>query len=287
MALRTRITDLLGIDHPVVQGGMMWVGRAELAAAVSNARRPRHPHRLTPPPSRRPTICARDRTLPDDDRQTVRGEPHHPALGIAAALCRLSPAIIDMGVTIVETAGHRPGACRGISRRTASPSSTNAPPSATRCPPSGWASRCHFDRRLRMRRPSRGGRHSRPRPDPRRRRQSARADAGERRFRRWPWPRRRARARCRWHQHGQRFCATVEAPIHDAVKQFIVANDERATNLIFRRFHNTGPASPRPASPIASSICRTVPKRRSRTSARWYPARRGGSRSRPATSTRV
>ena len=39
---------------------------------------------------------------------------------------------------------------------------------------------------------------------------------------------------------GTRFCATVEAPIHDAVKQFIVANDERATNLIFRRFHNTG-----------------------------------------------
>ena len=37
MALRTRITDLLGIEHPVVQGGMMWVGRAELAAAVSNA----------------------------------------------------------------------------------------------------------------------------------------------------------------------------------------------------------------------------------------------------------
>ena len=39
---------------------------------------------------------------------------------------------------------------------------------------------------------------------------------------------------------GTRFCATVEAPIHDAIKQFIVANDERATNLIFRRFHNTG-----------------------------------------------
>jgi len=39
---------------------------------------------------------------------------------------------------------------------------------------------------------------------------------------------------------GTRFCATQEAPIHDKVKQFIVANDERATNLIFRRFHNTG-----------------------------------------------
>ena len=37
MALKTRITELLGIEHPIVQGGMMWVGRAELAAAVSNA----------------------------------------------------------------------------------------------------------------------------------------------------------------------------------------------------------------------------------------------------------
>ena len=42
---------------------------------------------------------------------------------------------------------------------------------------------------------------------------------------------------------GTRFCATVEAPIHDAVKQLIVSNDERATNLILRRFHNTGPVA--------------------------------------------
>ncbi len=37
MALKTRFTELCGIEHPIVQGGMMWVGRAELAAAVSNA----------------------------------------------------------------------------------------------------------------------------------------------------------------------------------------------------------------------------------------------------------
>ena len=37
MSIRTRFTDLAGIEHPIVQGGMMWVGRAELAAAVSNA----------------------------------------------------------------------------------------------------------------------------------------------------------------------------------------------------------------------------------------------------------
>jgi nitronate monooxygenase len=39
---------------------------------------------------------------------------------------------------------------------------------------------------------------------------------------------------------GTRFCATVEAPIHENVKRFIVDNDERATHLIFRRFKNTG-----------------------------------------------
>jgi NAD(P)H-dependent flavin oxidoreductase YrpB (nitropropane dioxygenase family) len=37
MALRTRITELLGIQHPIVQGGMQGVGVAELASAVSNA----------------------------------------------------------------------------------------------------------------------------------------------------------------------------------------------------------------------------------------------------------
>jgi nitronate monooxygenase len=39
---------------------------------------------------------------------------------------------------------------------------------------------------------------------------------------------------------GTRFCATKEAPIHDDIKQFLVRNDERATNLIFRPFRNTG-----------------------------------------------
>ncbi len=37
MAFKTRITELLGIEHPIVQGGMQGVGTAELASAVSNA----------------------------------------------------------------------------------------------------------------------------------------------------------------------------------------------------------------------------------------------------------
>ena len=35
--MRTRITDLFGIEHPIIQGGMHMVGYAELASAVSNA----------------------------------------------------------------------------------------------------------------------------------------------------------------------------------------------------------------------------------------------------------
>lgn len=35
--MNTRVTDLLGIEHPIIQGGMAWVAEANLAAAVSNA----------------------------------------------------------------------------------------------------------------------------------------------------------------------------------------------------------------------------------------------------------
>jgi nitronate monooxygenase len=38
---------------------------------------------------------------------------------------------------------------------------------------------------------------------------------------------------------GTRFCATQEAPIHERAKRLIVENDERGTNLIFRKLHNT------------------------------------------------
>jgi hypothetical protein len=38
---------------------------------------------------------------------------------------------------------------------------------------------------------------------------------------------------------GTRFCATREAPLHENIKRQLVANDERATNLIFRKLRNT------------------------------------------------
>jgi len=35
--MKTRVTELLGTQYPIIQGGMQWVGRAEMASAVSNA----------------------------------------------------------------------------------------------------------------------------------------------------------------------------------------------------------------------------------------------------------
>ncbi|RYE38980.1 MAG: nitronate monooxygenase, partial [Hyphomicrobiales bacterium] len=35
--LSTAFTQTFGVRHPIVQGGMQWVGRAELVAAVANA----------------------------------------------------------------------------------------------------------------------------------------------------------------------------------------------------------------------------------------------------------
>lgn len=37
MTFQTRVTQLLDIRYPIIQGGMMWVGTAEMASAVSNA----------------------------------------------------------------------------------------------------------------------------------------------------------------------------------------------------------------------------------------------------------
>lgn len=35
--MKTRITELFGTEHPIIQGGMHYVGFAEMASAVSNA----------------------------------------------------------------------------------------------------------------------------------------------------------------------------------------------------------------------------------------------------------
>lgn len=37
--MKTKITELLGIQHPIIQGGMAWVAEYHLAAAVSKDRK--------------------------------------------------------------------------------------------------------------------------------------------------------------------------------------------------------------------------------------------------------
>ena len=37
MGLKTKITELLGIEYPIIQGGMAWVAEYHLASAVSEA----------------------------------------------------------------------------------------------------------------------------------------------------------------------------------------------------------------------------------------------------------
>ena len=104
--LKTRFTELFGVTHPVVQGGMQWVGRAELVAAVANSGALGFITALTQPsPDALAVEIARCREMTD--------KPFGVNL---TTLPSISPppyaeyrdAIIESGVKIVETAGNNP-----------------------------------------------------------------------------------------------------------------------------------------------------------------------------------
>ena len=103
MAFKTRITDLLGIEHPIVQGGMQGVGVAELASAVSNAGGLGLLTALTQPtPEALSAEIARCRSMTDKPfgvNMTVFPSINSPDYGAYAQV------IIDSGIKIVETAG--------------------------------------------------------------------------------------------------------------------------------------------------------------------------------------
>lgn len=238
MALRTRVTELLGIRHPVVQGGMMWVGRATLASAVSNA-------------GGLGILTALTQPTPDDLRREIdrcRSMTDKPFGVNLTILPSVNPppyadyrrAIIESGVKIVETAGSRPQEhveefkahgitvihkctsvrhavsaqkmgvdiisidgfeCAGHPGEDDVPGLILIPAAAAQVSIPMIASGGFADGRGLA---------------------AALALGAE------------------GINMGTRFCATAEAPIHHAIKQFIVDNDERATNLILRKFHNTG-----------------------------------------------
>jgi nitronate monooxygenase len=235
--MKTRFTELTGIEHPIVQGGMQWVGRAELAAAVSNAGGLGLLTALT-----QPTPDALRREI--DRCRTMTDKPFGVNLTI---LPTISPppyaeyrrAIIESGVSIVETAGHRPQEhvedfkahgvkvvhkctavrhalsaerlgvdavsidgfeCAGHPGEDDIPGLVLIPAAADKLTIPMIASGGFGDGRGLV---------------------AALALGAE------------------GINMGTRFCATREAPIHENVKQLIVDNDERATHLIFRKFHNT------------------------------------------------
>src|SRR5512136_3310054 len=104
--IRTRFTELFGIKHPIVQGGMQNVGCAELVAAVANAGALGFVTALTQP-------------TPDDLLKEVKrtrqmtDKPFGVNLSILPSIkpipyAEYARAIIDSGVKIVETAGNNP-----------------------------------------------------------------------------------------------------------------------------------------------------------------------------------
>lgn len=104
--MRTRVTQMLGIEHPIVQGGMQWVGRAELVAAVSNAGALGTLTALTQPdPEALRKEIARCREMSDKPfavnltiLPTIKPVPYDEFVD----------AIVSSGVRIVETAGRNP-----------------------------------------------------------------------------------------------------------------------------------------------------------------------------------
>lgn len=104
--MKTAVTELLGIRYPIIQGGMQWVGYAELASAVSNA-------------GGLGILTALTQPTPDDLRREIercRGMTDKPFGVNLTILPSIKPppyaeyiaAIVDSGIKIVETAGNNP-----------------------------------------------------------------------------------------------------------------------------------------------------------------------------------
>jgi nitronate monooxygenase len=228
---------MFGIEHPIVQGGMQWVGRAELVAAVANAGALGFITALTQPtPEDLRREIARCREMTD--------KPFGVNLTILPALkpppyAEYRQAIVESGVRIVETAGNNPqehitelkkygvkvihkctavrhalkaeriGAdaisidgfeCAGHPGEDDTPGLILIPAAADQVKIPMIASGGFGDARGLV---------------------AALALGAE------------------GINMGTRFMCTVESPIHQRIKEQIVANDERATELIFRTLRNT------------------------------------------------
>ena len=235
--IKTRFTELFGVEHPIAQGGMQWVGRATLVSAVANAGALGFITALTQPtPEDLTREIARCRDWTD--------KPFGVNLTILPAIkpppyAEYRQAIIEAGVKIVETAGYKPqehidafhehgikvihkctsvrhalsaermGAdaisidgfeCAGHPGEDDVPGLILIPAAADKVTIPMIASGGFGDARGLIAALALG------------------ADGVN---------------------MGTRFMATQESPIHEKVKQQMVENDERATDLIFRTMRNT------------------------------------------------
>ncbi len=238
MSLKTRFTELVGIDYPIVQGGMMWVGRAELASAVSNA-------------GGLGTLTALTQPTPVALREEIercRSMTKRPFAVNLTVMPAVNPpdykayaqAIIDGRVTVVETAGsaavdqlwemfkaagiiivhkctsvrhalsaERKGVhaisidgfeCAGHPGEDDVPGLVLIPAAADKVRIPIIASGGFADGRGLVAALALGAQGI---------------------------------------NMGTRFCATKEAPLHPNIKRILLENDERGTHLIFRQFRNT------------------------------------------------
>jgi NAD(P)H-dependent flavin oxidoreductase YrpB (nitropropane dioxygenase family) len=104
--IKTRFTEMFGVLHPVVQGGMQHVGKAELVAAVANAGALGFLTALTQPtPEALTREIARTKAMTDRPfgvnltiLPTIKPVPYDEYMR----------AIIESGIKIVETAGRNP-----------------------------------------------------------------------------------------------------------------------------------------------------------------------------------
>lgn len=238
MSLRTRITELLQIEHPVVQGGMQHVGRAELASAVSNAGGLGILTSLT-----QPDADALSRAIERCRRLTKKTFEIN-----LTAFQTINPpdyagyvkAIIDSGVTVVETAGNlsvraiwdvlKSGGvtifhkCTSVRRAISAEKAGCDILSIDGFECAGHPGEDDVSGLVLI--PAAADRITAP----------ILASGG------FADGRGLAAALALGAEGinmGTRFCATAEAPIHPDVKRAILANDERGSLLIFRSLKNT------------------------------------------------
>lgn len=236
--MKTRITEMLGIEYPIVQGGMMWVGRAELTAAVSNAGGLGILTALTQPmPEALAAEIDRCRGLTDKPfgvnltiLPSAKPPPYEAYLDV----------VLDSGIKILETAGNNPkefiakAKTKGVKiihkctavrhalsaeRNGVDAVSIDGYECAGHPGEDGIGGLILFAvaaQKVKIPLIGSGGIADG-------RTMAAALALGMEGV-----------------NMGTRFCATVEAPIHDAIKQRLVSANERETNLIFRTLHNTG-----------------------------------------------